>query len=98
VLGILEVIQSDFARLEAETTAAESQAEREHNSFMTTTKTSLAEAKTSTEHTTSAKANNEQQLQAAHEDLEGKELILSEILVQCCISNNCKQRAQLKWN
>merc|ERR1719456_1750319 len=35
VIGMLEVIQSDFARLEADTTAAENQAAREHDDFMT---------------------------------------------------------------
>jgi predicted nucleic acid-binding Zn-ribbon protein len=34
VIGMLEVIESDFARLEADTTAAETQAAREHASFM----------------------------------------------------------------
>jgi len=34
VVGMIEVIQSDFARLEAETTANENQAEREYNEFM----------------------------------------------------------------
>merc|ERR1719443_2075820 len=35
VIGILEVILSDFARLEAETTAAEKQAQKEYDAFMT---------------------------------------------------------------
>merc|ERR1719324_511765 len=35
VIGILEVILSDFARLEAETTAAERQAQKEYDAFMT---------------------------------------------------------------
>merc|ERR1719217_1994046 len=34
---MIEVIQSDFARLEAETTANENQAEREYNEFMADT-------------------------------------------------------------
>jgi len=34
VVGMIEVINSDFARLEAETTADENQAEREYNEFM----------------------------------------------------------------
>jgi predicted nucleic acid-binding Zn-ribbon protein len=34
VVGMIEVIQSDFARLEAETTANENTAEREYNDFM----------------------------------------------------------------
>merc|ERR1719327_1958801 len=35
VIGMLEVIMSDFARLEAETTAAEKQAQKEYDAFMT---------------------------------------------------------------
>merc|ERR1719316_458334 len=34
VVGMIEVINSDFARLEAETTADENQSEREYNEFM----------------------------------------------------------------
>lgn len=35
VIGMLEVIQSDFARLEAETKAAEATAQKEYDEFMT---------------------------------------------------------------
>jgi len=35
VVGMLEVIQSDFARLEADTTATENQAQQEYDQFMT---------------------------------------------------------------
>merc|ERR1740133_449570 len=38
VIGMLEVIQSDFARLEAETKAAEATAQKEYDSFMTDSK------------------------------------------------------------
>jgi hypothetical protein len=34
VLGMLEVIQSDFARLEAETSSGEDEAQREHDTFL----------------------------------------------------------------
>lgn len=34
VMGMLEVIQSDFARLEAETSSAEDEAQREHDTFL----------------------------------------------------------------
>merc|ERR1719215_2002915 len=35
VVGMLEVIESDFARLEADTTAAEASAQKEYDTFMT---------------------------------------------------------------
>merc|ERR1712187_738692 len=38
VVGMLEVIQSDFARLEAETTATEATAQKEYDEFMTDSK------------------------------------------------------------
>merc|ERR1712110_439304 len=38
VVGMLEVIQSDFARLEAETRAAEASAQEEYDQFMTDSK------------------------------------------------------------
>merc|ERR1711920_885301 len=42
VVGMLEVILSDFARLEAETKAAEATAQKEYDSFMTTSKVDKA--------------------------------------------------------
>merc|ERR1719313_2631049 len=42
VIGMLEVIQSDFARLEAETKAAEEQAQTEYDGFMTDSKVDKA--------------------------------------------------------
>merc|ERR1719163_1159370 len=38
VVGMLEVIQSDFARLEAETEASEAVAQKEYDAFMTDSK------------------------------------------------------------
>merc|ERR1719282_2320426 len=46
VVGMLEVIQSDFSRLEADTTAAETTAQKEYDEFMTSAKTDRAEKKT----------------------------------------------------
>merc|ERR1719316_2274954 len=40
VIGMLEVILSDFARLEAETTADENQAQKEYDQFMADSKAS----------------------------------------------------------
>merc|ERR1719331_764073 len=38
VVGMLEVIESDFARLEADTKAAEATAQKEYDTFMTDSK------------------------------------------------------------
>merc|ERR1719238_1777787 len=43
VIGMLEVIQSDFARLEAETTAAEDSAQKEYDQFMADSETDKAQ-------------------------------------------------------
>jgi len=45
VIGLLETIESDFARLEAETTAQEGQKSQEHNEFMAETKAVIAQKK-----------------------------------------------------
>merc|ERR1712085_191825 len=42
VVGMLEVIESDFARLEADTTAAEASAQKEYDTFMTDSKVDVA--------------------------------------------------------
>merc|ERR1719277_2960098 len=69
--GLLAVIQSDFARLEAETKAAEATAQKEHDEFMTTSKGDKAQKEKSIEHKT-AKVQDEQQAHTSKsEDLEG---------------------------
>merc|ERR1719265_1542844 len=50
VIGMLEVIQSDFARLEAETKAAEATAQKEYDEFMTDSKVDKAQKTTDSEH------------------------------------------------
>merc|ERR1719188_1181047 len=71
VVGLLEVIQSDFARLEAETKAAEATAQKEYDDFMTTSKVDKAQKEKSIEHKT-AKVQDEQQAHTSKsEDLEG---------------------------
>merc|ERR1719482_1172985 len=43
VIGMLEVIQSDFSRLEADTTAAEEAAQKEYDAFMADAETNKAQ-------------------------------------------------------
>lgn len=69
VVGMIEVIQSDFARLEAETTANENQAEREYNEFMEDAKADT-EAKHKEEFDKSLlKDQKEYELKLAQKDL-----------------------------
>merc|ERR1712045_1091127 len=57
VVGMLEVIQSDFARLEADTKAAEASAQKEYDEFMTDSKVDKAQKSTDIEHKTAKKKN-----------------------------------------
>eukprot|EP00429_Kryptoperidinium_foliaceum_P018666 CAMPEP_0176037436 /NCGR_PEP_ID=MMETSP0120_2-20121206/18546_1 /TAXON_ID=160619 /ORGANISM="Kryptoperidinium foliaceum, Strain CCMP 1326" /LENGTH=667 /DNA_ID=CAMNT_0017370825 /DNA_START=53 /DNA_END=2056 /DNA_ORIENTATION=+ len=71
VVGMLEVIESDFARLEADTKAAEASAQKEYDTFMTDSKVDK-EAKTKDiEHKTAKKQDETQALTVKREDLEG---------------------------
>jgi prefoldin subunit 5 len=71
VVGMLEVVQSDFARLETETAAAEETAQKEYDSFMTESKVDKAQKTTDTEHKTAKKQDQEQALTTKQSDLEG---------------------------
>ena len=71
VVGMLEVIESDFARLEADTKAAESSAAKEHEEFMDDSSSDKASKATDIEHKTAKKQDESQALQTAEEDLAG---------------------------
>merc|ERR1719221_323134 len=71
VVGMLEVIQSDFARLEAETKAAEATAQQEYDSFMTDSKVDKASRTKDVEHKTAKKQDETQAHTAKKADLEG---------------------------
>merc|ERR1719330_1410843 len=71
VVGMLEVIESDFARLEAETTAAEATAQKEYDEFMTDSKVNKAAKVKDIEHKTAKKQDQNQALTVKREDLEG---------------------------
>merc|ERR550525_2060619 len=71
VIGMLEVIESDFARLEAETTAAEATAQKEYDEFMTDSKVDKAAKVKDIEHKTAKKQDQNQALTVKREDLEG---------------------------
>jgi len=71
VVGMLEVIESDFARLEADTAAAEATAQKTYDTFMTDSKVDVAAKTTDTEHKTAKKQDQNQALTTKRSDLEG---------------------------
>jgi len=71
VVGMLEVIESDFARLESDTKAAEASAQKEYDEFMTDSKVDKSEKSTDIEHKTAKKQDESQALTTKKEDLEG---------------------------
>merc|ERR1719326_2000562 len=71
VVGMLEVIESDFARLEADTKAAEASAQKEYDEFMTDSEVDKTKKSTDIEHKTAKKQDEEQALTTNKADLEG---------------------------
>jgi hypothetical protein len=70
VVGMIEVIASDFARLETDTTAAEEQAQTEYDTFMGDSTTDKAKKQADIDSKTSKKQNQEQTLQEKKTDLD----------------------------
>merc|ERR1719499_2297332 len=81
VVGMLEVIQSDFARLEAETTAAEETAQKEYETFMTDSKIDKESKETDIEHKTAKKQDETEALEVAGKDLEATQKELDAALL-----------------
>merc|ERR1712061_157177 len=71
VIGMLEVIESDFARLESDTKAAEASAQKEYDTFMTDSKVDKESKTKDIEHKTAKKQDESQALTLKKEDLEG---------------------------
>jgi len=71
VLGMIEVIMSDFARLEAETSAAEGEAAKQYDEFMNDSAVDKAQKQSDLDHASSTKQNQEQALQQTSSDLAG---------------------------
>merc|ERR1719504_517582 len=71
VVGMLEVILSDFTRLEAETSSGEETAATEYDEFMTDSKDDKAQKTTDIEHKTAEKQDQSQTLSVKKGDLEG---------------------------
>merc|ERR1719181_333493 len=68
---MIEVIKSDFERLDADTTAAEAAAQKEYDAFMADSKADKAAKETDIEHKTAKKQDETQALTVTVEDLEG---------------------------
>jgi len=73
IVGMLEVIESDFARLESETKAAEESAQKEYDTFMGDSKVDKESKNKDIEHKTAKKQDSEQALTVAKKDLEGNQ-------------------------
>jgi len=71
VIGMMEVIQSDFARLQAETEAAEEAAKAEYEEFMEDSQVDKATKSKTAEHKTGKKQTKTQELTASEGDLQG---------------------------
>jgi len=71
VVGMLEVIQSDFARLESETSTSETQAEKAYTEFKNDSAEDKAVKTTQKAHLERTKQAKESQRQAAKKDLVG---------------------------
>lgn len=71
VTGMLQVIESDFARLEAETSAEEAKARKEFNDFMEDSKVDKATKATAVDHKARKKQTKSQDLVTAKTDLMG---------------------------
>merc|ERR1712039_469473 len=80
VVGMLEVIESDFARLEADTTAAEATAQKTYDTFMTDSKVDVAAKSKDIEHKTTKKQDQNQALTTKRADLEGTQKELNAAL------------------
>jgi hypothetical protein len=70
VLGMLEVIESDFARLEADTNAAESTARKEYSDFMNESKVDKAKKSAAIQHKNAKKQDATQALTVKKADLD----------------------------
>jgi septation ring formation regulator EzrA len=80
VLGMLEVIQSDFARLEAETQAAEEEASNEYDRFSAESAQDKAVKSTDLTHKDRSKSGKEQDLAETTKDLKATQAELDAAL------------------
>merc|ERR1719169_369192 len=70
---MLEVIQSDFSRLESETSTAEEEAAKDHKEFLEESEASKAQKEKDIEHKTSEKSNQEAEIVEKKQNLDTTE-------------------------
>lgn len=71
IVGLLEVIEADFARLEAETSASDNASQGEHYRFITDSKVDKAQKTQDQVHQTTKRQQKEQELIEKKSDVEG---------------------------
>jgi chromosome segregation ATPase len=81
VVGLLEVIGSDFARLEAETNTAEDEASKEQDRFMAESKKDKAVKSADLDHKSKGKVSAESDLADTESDLKGTQSELDAAMV-----------------
>jgi len=81
VVGLLEVIGSDFARLEAETNTAEDEASKEHGRFIAESKKDKAVKNADLDHKSKSKVQKESDLADTESDLKGTQSELDAAMV-----------------
>jgi len=80
VVGLLEVIENDFARLEADTKAAESAADKEYRTFMSDSKVDKMSKSKDVEHKSGKKQDMSKTLTMKSEDLDATQKELTAAL------------------
>jgi len=80
VIGMLEVIETDFARLESQTKSSESTDQQEYDEFMTQSKVDKAGKNSAIEHKVGKKGETEATLNIKKNDLDGTQKELSAAL------------------
>lgn len=80
VIGMLEVIESNFARLEADATSSEVASQAAYDKLMSDSRVDKASKETSEKHKSQKKQEKEQALTQAKQDLEGTEQELNAAL------------------
>merc|ERR1719335_1030735 len=74
---MIEVIQSDFARLESETSAGEAESSKEYDQFMSDSATDKTQKQTDIDNKSSKKLSDELALEEKKKDLAGTQKELS---------------------